>query len=222
MEQVQNQKKHNPRPSSSVLKTPSKENKKRGKMINENALFLEPREEYDQCIIGVDEKSGRIIYSVEKILDAIVHNSMLYFAEHPEENRETIDHDDLYLEASEHYYEIIESDLGEHEPIYLRYFIFFINENALFLEPREEYDQCIMGVDEKSGRIIYSVEKILDTIVDGLMLYYAEHPEESRETIDHDDLYERAIDDYHYNIIGSDLGEHEPIYLRDPVFIEDE
>ncbi len=90
-------------------------------MINENALFLEPREEYDQCIIGVDEKSGRIIYSVSKILDVIVHNSMLYYAEHPGEKGATIDHDDLYLEASEHYYyNIIGSDLGEHEPIYLR------------------------------------------------------------------------------------------------------
>ena len=102
-------------------------------MINENALFLEPREEYDQCIIGVDEKSGRIIYSVEKILDAIVHNSMLYFAEHPEENRETIDHDDLYLEASEHYYyNIVGSHVGEHEPIYLRDSVFI--DTDLFID----------------------------------------------------------------------------------------
>ena len=93
-----------------------------------------------------------------------------------------------------------------------------INENALFLEPREEYDQCIIGVDEKSGRIIYSVEKILDAIVHGLMLYYAEHPEEKGATIDHDDLYERAIDDYH--IIRSGEGEHEPIYLRELIDID--
>ena len=95
-----------------------------------------------------------------------------------------------------------------------------INENALFLEPRKQYDQCIIGVDEKSGRIIYSVEKILDAIVHGLMLYYAEHPEEKGASVDHDDLYERAIDDYHYNIIGSDLGEHEPIYLRELIDID--
>jgi len=108
-------------PLSSVHKTSSNQKKKRGKMINENALFLEPRKDYDQCIIGVDEKSGRIIYSVSKILDVIVHDSMLYFAKHPEENRETIDHDDLYDNAMDYYSRnIIGSHMGEHEPIYLR------------------------------------------------------------------------------------------------------
>jgi hypothetical protein len=95
-----------------------------------------------------------------------------------------------------------------------------INEKALFLEPRKDYDQCIIGVDEKSGRIIYSVSKILDVIVHDSMLYFAKHPEENRETIDHDDLYDNAMDYYSHNIIGSDMGEHEPIYLIDTHFID--
>lgn len=88
-------------------------------MLNEKALLLEPREQYDSCIIGVCEKSGRAIYSVDKIIDVLVHNSMLALAETPP--AESVMMDDIVLEAEEFYYHsIIGFYTGELEPIYLR------------------------------------------------------------------------------------------------------
>jgi hypothetical protein len=93
-----------------------------------------------------------------------------------------------------------------------------LNEKALLLEPREEYDACIVGVCEKSGRAIYSVDKIIDVLVHNSMLDLAESP--PAESVMMDDLVLEAEEFYYYNIAGAHMGELEPIYLRDRVFIQ--
>lgn len=88
-------------------------------MLNKKALLLEPREQFDDCIIGACEKTGRAIYSVDKIIDVLVHNALLDLAESPP--AESVEMDDIVLEAYEHYYyNMIRFYVGELEPIYLR------------------------------------------------------------------------------------------------------
>jgi polyhydroxyalkanoate synthesis regulator phasin len=60
------------------------------------------------------------------------------------------------------------------------------------------HDDAILGVNEKEERLVYSVSKIISTLIerDGMT------PEEAREF-------------YEYNINGAYMGKKEPIYCED-------
>ena len=94
-----------------------------------------------------------------------------------------------------------------------------LNEKALLLEPREHYDSCIIGVCEKTGRVIYSVDKIIDILIQNSMLDLAKFKSDEFMM---DDIVLEAEEFYYYNIVGAHMGEFEPIYLRDKVFIQDD
>jgi len=58
------------------------------------------------------------------------------------------------------------------------------------------FDNACIGVDEKSMRLIYSVEKIIDVLM-------------------RDMDYEQAMEYYYFNIEGAYMGEKTPIYSFD-------
>ena len=70
------------------------------------------------------------------------------------------------------------------------------DEGALFADG---FDEAIMGIDSKSGRVIYSVEKMINLL---------------RERDDMD--YEDAREYLDFNTIGAYVGEMTPIYMETP------
>lgn len=59
------------------------------------------------------------------------------------------------------------------------------------------YDDCIVGVDEAHGRLVYNAEKIVGRIV-------------ARDNISEDDAWEY----FRYNIESAYLGPITPVYIR--------
>jgi len=62
------------------------------------------------------------------------------------------------------------------------------------------FDDCVIGVDmvSSSPRLIYSVTKVINKLVDSDGM-----------------TYEEAIEHYEYNIAGSHVGEQTPIWCSD-------
>jgi len=85
--------------------------------------------------------------------------------------------------------------------------IAYMNEYVdeyLRLEPREDFDPCIVGVSRRFNDtvLIYSTQKILDMLVAQGM-----DPEEAEEH-------------FEFNIIGGWLGDGTPIFLHDSFLYE--
>lgn len=89
--------------------------------------------------------------------------------------------------------------------------------DLVFIEPRKDYDSCIVGIDQKSQRIIYSVNLIIDVIACNTLKSLGR----SSKRVDHErrveDIYADAEEYYAYNILGSNMGEREPIYLYEAI-----
>lgn len=60
----------------------------------------------------------------------------------------------------------------------------------------EGFDEAILGYDELSGRLIYSVQKCLDILVEDMS-------------------YEDALEHFSFNISGAYVGEKTPIWCVD-------
>jgi hypothetical protein len=60
----------------------------------------------------------------------------------------------------------------------------------------EGFDEAILGYDELSGRLIYSVQKCLDILVEDMS-------------------YEDALEYFSFNISGAYVGEKTPIWCVD-------
>ena len=60
----------------------------------------------------------------------------------------------------------------------------------------EGFDEAILGYDELSGRLIYSVQKCLDILVEDMS-------------------YEDALEHFSFNISGAYVGEKTPIWCAD-------
>ena len=63
------------------------------------------------------------------------------------------------------------------------------------------YDDAIIGSCAVTGRVIYSVEKMIDVFIKNSNLR------------DDDDILEMAIEYINFNIIGAYVGEMTPIYM---------
>lgn len=62
------------------------------------------------------------------------------------------------------------------------------------------FDDCILGVDENTMNLVYSVQKCIDKLVDdGLS-------------------FEDAIEYFEFNVKGAYVGEKTPIYCTDEIF----
>ena len=71
-----------------------------------------------------------------------------------------------------------------------------VNEGTLFLEPRNYYDDCIIGVSYEGNQLIYDSNKIMDVLI-------------QKNGMSEDE----ALEFFEYNILGSYVGESTPIYV---------
>lgn len=62
------------------------------------------------------------------------------------------------------------------------------------------FDEAVIGIDVNSERIIYSVQKVIDILME-------------RDGMDEQD----AIDWYEYNMQSTYVGEHTPIWCEDRI-----
>lgn len=90
-------------------------------MLDENALLIDPREQFDSCVIGVCDKSGRAIYSVKKIMNSLINEFM--------NDDSSLEYKEAYTMAREHYIYNILNTSRDFEPIYLIDFEFEETEN---------------------------------------------------------------------------------------------
>lgn len=72
----------------------------------------------------------------------------------------------------------------------------YLDDGSMVLGPREQFDKCIIGVTYQGDKVIYSVEMIIQTLM------------EENEMSD-----EEALDYFEYNVIGSYVGYGTPIYM---------
>lgn len=72
-----------------------------------------------------------------------------------------------------------------------------VDIETMFLEPRDRYDECIVGMTYDGNKIIYDADKIIHALMeqDGMN-------------------DEEAIEYFEYNILGAYVGEGTPIYTH--------
>jgi hypothetical protein len=73
----------------------------------------------------------------------------------------------------------------------------YLDDDAMVMEPREQFDKCIIGVTYYGDKVVYSTEMILQALM------------EDNEMTD-----EEALEYFEYNVIGAYVGEGTPIYIR--------
>lgn len=73
----------------------------------------------------------------------------------------------------------------------------YVNDEALTLEPREQFDKCIVGATYYGDKVVYSAELVIQALM-----------EDSEMT------EEEALDYFEYNVIGSYMGDGTPIFIR--------
>jgi len=71
------------------------------------------------------------------------------------------------------------------------------NPDDTFLKA-DGFDEAVIGIDEMSGRLIYSTTKCLEILV-----------KDSEMTM------EEAIEYFDYNVLGAYMGEQTPIFCND-------
>lgn len=83
------------------------------------------------------------------------------------------------------------------------------DEELLLLEPREQFDPCLVGLAERfhSHFAVYSRKAVISAIAEEEML---DQDEESDE-----DVATNALEHYQYNIVGGWVGEGTPAFLMD-------
>ena len=85
-------------------------------------------------------------------------------------------------------------------------------DDLLLLEPRSEFDQCILGVAERFNDrfVLYSRKCVIDQLVMDEEPSVAAEPDEDQQ-----DPREAAYEHYSFNILGSFVGETTPGFLVD-------
>ena len=97
----------------------------------------------------------------------------------------------------------------------------FTNDEALVLEPREVYDPAIIGICFKSGRVIYSIDKLIECTMNHYIDVEKDLDEHNKQTLEDLERIETDANEWvSFNILGAYMGELEPIYLHDSNFIE--
>ena len=72
----------------------------------------------------------------------------------------------------------------------------YVGDEALTLEPREQYDKCIVGVTYHGDCIVYDANLVIQSLI-----------------TDQEMTEEEALDWFEYNVIGSYMGENTPIFI---------
>lgn len=76
-------------------------------------------------------------------------------------------------------------------------------ENLIYLEPRSIFDTMIIGVCSQPYAVVYD----LDAMIEHWKLEF------TNEETDEERAYEMAWEWYEFNVLGSYLGEHTPLYV---------
>lgn len=85
-----------------------------------------------------------------------------------------------------------------------------MDDGAVFLEPRAEFDAFIVGVSSR-GCVVYDQDQIILHLADRF----------SSDDVSKDDALEQAEEWFHFNIECAYLGEYTPIYVSRDYIIED-
>jgi hypothetical protein len=78
-----------------------------------------------------------------------------------------------------------------------------IEAEALLLEPREQFDPCIIGLGQRGHATfaIYDREKVIEALTEDV------------DPDDMDDAEESAVEHFDFNILGSWMGDGTPAFL---------
>jgi hypothetical protein len=180
----------------------------------EDLLLLEPRSDFDQYLVGVGNFKGNIALVYDK--DKLIEHWMKEFTENhiPYEGAETLAEDDAYMMAIEWFeYNVIGAYLGEHTPIYVSKDDLELEmcegEGLVFVEPRSEFDECIIGLGSGFGGAValaYDKDKVFD-------IWKAKYKAEAGEPISDDDALLMAVEWFDHIVNDIDYGGHDPIYV---------
>ena len=77
-------------------------------------------------------------------------------------------------------------------------------EGTLLLEPRNQFDRCLVGVCYFTGRAIYDFNKIIQVIMS----------QDTDEGLTDDEKFLNAIDHFNYNFDYKSIDGLAPIYLN--------
>ena len=86
-------------------------------------------------------------------------------------------------------------------------------DELLFLEPRSDLDQFIVGVGTGFGgniALVYDKDRLLN--------FWANEYMKDTPDLDRDDAYFMAVEWFEFNTIGAYMGEHTPIYVSQDDF----
>ncbi len=72
----------------------------------------------------------------------------------------------------------------------------YVDEGALLMEPREQYDKCIVGVTYYGDKFVYDANLVIQSLI-----------------TDQEMTEEEALDWFEYNVIGSYMGDGTPIFI---------
>jgi len=73
----------------------------------------------------------------------------------------------------------------------------YVGDEALLLEPRDQYDKCIVGSTYHGDCIVYDANLVIQSLI-----------------TDQGMTEEEALDWFEYNVIGSYMGDGTPIFIR--------
>ena len=182
----------------------------------EDLLLLEPRSDLDQYLVGVGNYKGFIVLVYDK--DKLIEHWMKEFTEShiPYEDAETLAEDDAYTMAIEWFeYNVIGAYLGAHTPIYVSKSDLELEsemgegEGLVFVEPRSEFDECIIGLGSGFGgsvALAYDKDKVFD-------IWKAKYKKEAGEPISDDDALQMTVEWFDHIVSDIDYGGHDPIYV---------
>ena len=78
---------------------------------------------------------------------------------------------------------------------------------VLFLEPRDMYDPCIIGLkEEENPKLVYSESKIIEALRESY---------KKDDVLEGEDHHLMAIEWFEFNIEGAYLGPNTPEYVKD-------
>lgn len=183
----------------------------------ESLLLLEPRSDFDQYLVGVGNFRGYIVLVYDQ--DALIEHWVKEFSENhiPDEATKTLDEEDAYTMAVEWFeYNVIGAYLGEHTPIYVSKSDLELEmcegEGLVFVEPRSEFDECIIGLGSGfGGAVALAYDK--DKVFDIWKAKYKKEAADAETLISDDDALLMTVEWFDHIVNDIDYGGHDPIYV---------
>lgn len=142
-------------------------------------FLLEPRDQFDKCIYGILVDRNKAVYDSAKVIQTLMEMKNLN-----EEEAITIFENEIHNVYTE-----------EDSASFIKTPYNF--ENGLLLEPRDQFDKCIIGATYDNNKAIYDADEVIETFM-----------------LINDWDYEEAFEWFDYNTLRS-----LPYYEDAPIFI---